>query len=65
MWVCLQARCCSAATGTTKPPWRFVQAVGKKSTRLNCTEHPLDPIPCAEGEHAPVVLPERVRNAND
>jgi hypothetical protein len=41
-----------------------VQAVDKKTARLNCIQHLLDQIPYTEVEHDPVVLPERVRNAD-
>jgi hypothetical protein len=41
-----------------------VQAVDKKTARLNCIQHLLDQIPYGEVEHDPVVLPERVRNAD-
>ena len=51
-------------THIPEAPWRIVQAVDKKSARLNCIQHLLDQIPYSEVEHAPVVLPERVRNAD-
>jgi hypothetical protein len=39
-----------------------VQAVDKKKARLNCIHHLLSQLPYQEVPHAPVVLPERVRN---
>ncbi len=49
---------------THKPetPWWVVQAVDKKKARLNCIAHLLGQVPYHEVEHAPVHLPERVRN---
>ncbi|OYU43298.1 MAG: polyphosphate kinase 2, partial [Burkholderiales bacterium PBB4] len=43
-------------------PWWVVQAVDKKKARLNCIHHLLSQVPYHEVEHAPVHLPERVRN---
>ena len=40
----------------------MVQAVDKKKARLNCIHHLLSQLPYQEVPHAPVVLPERVRN---
>ena len=49
-------------THIPEAPWWVVQAVDKKTARLNCIQHLLDQIPYTEVEHDPVVLPERVRN---
>ncbi|HXP96929.1 MAG TPA: polyphosphate kinase 2, partial [Telmatospirillum sp.] len=49
-------------THIPEAPWRVVEAVDKKRTRLNCIHHLLSQIPYGEVEHAPVVLPERVHN---
>jgi polyphosphate kinase 2 len=51
-------------THIPEAPWWIVQAVDKKTARLNCIQHLLDQIPYTEVEHAPVVLPERVRTAD-
>jgi len=51
-------------THIPEAPWWIVQAVDKKKARLNCIQHLLDQIPYTEVEHAPVVLPARVRNAD-
>jgi hypothetical protein len=51
-------------THIPEAPWWIVQAVDKKTARLNCIQHLLDQIPYAEVEHDPVVLPHRVRNAD-
>ena len=42
--------------------WWVVQAVDKKSARLNCIHHLLEQFDYHEIEHPPVVLPARVRN---
>jgi polyphosphate kinase 2 len=42
--------------------WWVVEAVDKKKARLNCIHHFLGQIPYGEVEHAPVILPQRVRN---
>jgi len=42
--------------------WWVVEAVDKKKARLNCIHHLLSQIPYGEVEHAPVNLPQRVRN---
>jgi polyphosphate kinase len=42
--------------------WWVVEAVDKKKARLNCIHHLLSQIPYDDVEHAPIVLPERVRN---
>ena len=49
-------------THTRDSPWWVVQAVDKKKARLNCIHHLLSQVPYQEVEHAPVHLPERVRN---
>ena len=51
-------------THIPEAPWWIVQAVDKKTARLNCIQHLLDQIPYTEVAHDPVVLPERVRNAD-
>ncbi len=51
-------------THIPEAPWWIVQAVDKKTARLNCIQHLLDQIPYSEVEHEPVVLPARVRNAD-
>jgi polyphosphate kinase 2 len=51
-------------THIPEAPWWIVQAVDKKTARLNCIQHLLDQIPYTEVEHAPVQLPARVRNAD-
>ncbi|RFO97105.1 polyphosphate kinase 2 [Rhodoferax lacus] len=51
-------------THIAEAPWWIVQAVDKKTARLNCIQHLLDQIPYTEVEHDAVVLPERVRNAD-
>ena len=49
-------------THTAESPWWVVHAVDKKKARLNCIHHLLSLVPYHEIEHAPVQLPERVRN---
>ena len=49
-------------THIPEAPWWVVQAVDKKKARLNCIAHLLGQLPYQEVPHAPVVLPERVRN---
>ena len=49
-------------THIPEAPWWVVQAVDKKKARLNCIAHLLGQLPYQEVQHAPVVLPERVRN---
>jgi hypothetical protein len=39
-----------------------VEAVDKKSARLNCIHHFLSQIPVEDVPHDPVILPERVHN---
>jgi polyphosphate kinase 2 len=51
-------------THIPEAPWWIVQAVDKKTARLNCIQHLLDQIPYTEIEHDAVVLPQRVRNAD-
>ncbi len=51
-------------THIPEAPWWIVQAVDKKTARLNCIQHLLDQIPYTEVEQKAVVLPERVRNAD-
>ena len=49
-------------THIPEAPWWIVQAVDKKKARLNCIAHLLEQLPYQEVQHAPVALPERVRN---
>ncbi|CDS49726.1 UDP-galactose-lipid carrier transferase [Polaromonas sp. CG9_12] len=49
-------------TNIAEAPWWVVQADDKKKARLNCIHHLLAQMPYLETEHAPVVLPERVRH---
>lgn len=49
-------------THIPEAPWWVVQAVDKKKARLNCIAHLLGQLPYQEVPHAPVVLPDRVRN---
>jgi polyphosphate kinase 2 len=49
-------------THIPEAPWRIVQAVDKKKTRLNCIAHLLAQMPYEEIPHPPIVLPERVRH---
>jgi polyphosphate kinase len=51
-------------THILEAPWWIVEAIDKKKARLNCIHHLLSQIPYDEVEHAPVVLPSRVRNAD-
>jgi polyphosphate kinase len=51
-------------THIPEAPWWIVEAIDKKKARLNCIHHLLSQIPYGEVEHAPVVLPSRVRNAD-
>ena len=50
-------------THIPEAPWWVVQAVDKKRARLNCIHHLLEQFDYHDVEHEPVVLPERVRNA--
>jgi hypothetical protein len=49
-------------THIAEAPWWVVQAVDKKSARLNCIYHLLSKFDYHEVEHPAVVLPARVRN---
>ncbi len=49
-------------THIPEAPWWIVQAVDKKSARLNCIDHLLGQVPYHEVPHAGVQLPERVRH---
>jgi len=51
-----------ARTHIAEAPWWVVQADDKKKARLNCIHHLLAQMPYQETEHAPIVLPERVRH---
>jgi polyphosphate kinase 2 len=50
-------------THIPEAPWWVVQAVDKKRARLNCIHHLLEQFPYHEVERDPILLPERVRNA--
>ncbi|MDE2411410.1 MAG: polyphosphate kinase 2, partial [Sphingomonadales bacterium] len=45
-------------------PWWVVRADDKRRARLNCIHHLLEQIPYTDVPKAPVVLPQRVRNAD-
>ncbi len=49
-------------THIPEAPWWIVEAVDKKSARLNCIQHLLGQIAYEQVPHANVVLPARVRN---
>ena len=49
-------------THIPEAPWWVVEAVDKKRARLNCISHLLSQIPYGEVQHAPVVLPDRIRS---
>jgi len=49
-------------THTPESPWWVVQAVDKKSARLNCIRHLLDHFQYHEIAHTEIQLPARVRN---
>jgi polyphosphate kinase 2 len=49
-------------THIKEAPWWMVEAVDKKSARLNCIHHLLSQIPYGTVEHPTIVLPDRVRN---
>jgi len=49
-------------THIAEAPWWVVQAVDKKKARLNCIHHLLSQMHYEEVEHAPIVLPPRVRH---
>jgi polyphosphate kinase 2 (PPK2 family) len=51
-------------THIPEAPWWIVQAVNKKSARLNCIDHLLGQISYTEVEQKAVALPQRVRNAD-
>ena len=51
-------------THIPEAPWWVVQAVDKKRARLNCIAHLLKQIPHWDVPHAPVILPDRARNAD-
>lgn len=51
-------------THIPEAPWWVIEAVDKKKARLNCISHLLSQIEYGEVEHAPVVLPKRVYNAD-
>jgi len=49
-------------TQIPEAPWWVVQAVDKKTARLNCIHHLLSLMPYTEVEHPTIELPARVRN---
>jgi polyphosphate kinase len=49
-------------THIPEAPWWVVEADDKKRARLNCISHLLDQIGYGEVQHAPVLLPERIRH---
>jgi polyphosphate kinase 2 len=49
-------------THIPEAPWWIVEAVDKKRARLNCISHLLSQFAYQEIDHAPVVLPQRVRH---
>jgi polyphosphate kinase 2 (PPK2 family) len=51
-------------THIPEAPWRIVEADDKKRARLNCIHHLLSQIPYDDVPRAPVLLPERVHNAD-
>lgn len=51
-------------THIPEAPWWVIEAVDKKKARLNCINHLLSQVNYGEVEHAPVVLPKRVYNAD-
>jgi polyphosphate kinase 2 len=51
-------------THIPEAPWWIVEADDKKKARLNCIHHFLGQIPYADVPRDPVVLPERVFNAD-
>jgi len=51
-------------THIPEAPWWLVEAVDKKRARLNCIEHMLQQIAYDDVPKAPIVLPDRVRNAD-
>ncbi len=52
------------ATDIPEAPWRVVRADDKRRARLNCIRHLLDQIAYDDVPKDPVVLPDRVRNAD-
>ena len=51
-------------THIEEAPWWVVEAVDKKRARLNCISHLLSQIPYDDVPKDPVILPDRVRNAD-
>lgn len=51
-------------THIEEAPWWIVEAVDKKRARLNCISHLLAQIPYEDAPKDPVILPDRVRNAD-
>lgn len=51
-------------THIDEAPWWVVEAVDKKRARLNCISHLLSQIPYDDVPKDPVILPDRVRNAD-
>jgi polyphosphate kinase 2 (PPK2 family) len=51
-------------THIPEAPWWIVEGVDKKRARLNCIRHLLSQIPYQEVPHPPIVLPDRVRDAD-
>jgi polyphosphate kinase 2 len=49
-------------TNIAEARWWLVEATDKRRARLNCISHLLSQVPYQDIEHAPVALPERVRN---
>jgi polyphosphate kinase 2 len=49
-------------THIPEAPWWVVGADDKKRARLNCISHLLSQMPYGEVNHAPVILPDRIRN---
>jgi polyphosphate kinase 2 (PPK2 family) len=49
-------------THIPEAPWWIVEAVDKKTARLNCIQHLLGQIDYADVPHQPVILPTRVRD---
>ncbi len=51
-------------THIPEAPWWIVAGNDKKKARLNCIYHFLQQIPYQAIEHAPIILPKRVHNAD-
>ena len=51
-------------THIPEAPWWIVAGNDKKKARLNCIHHFLQQIPYQAIEHAPIILPKRVHNAD-